>query len=129
MRCTVTSLLVGLLIASAGCGYGQWGTVAGTVHLDDRPLEKGIVTFHPDEGGPAAIGQVKDGSFTLMTGTQEGLSLGNYKVTVLDQIVPKMDSDEPAQLLTPAKYASPLTSDLTATIKPGPNPIHLVLKK
>ena len=111
----------------AGCS-GDWGNVAGKVTVDGKPLEKGVVTLHPMNDGPAAYGQVQDGSFTVSTGQKAGVAAGSYKVTVAATTIPRSGTKEKAQFLTPPKYATPKTSDLKAEVKPGGNTLELDLK-
>ena len=66
-------VLLALCLLPSGCGSGTWGTTTGTVAVDGKPLDTGVVTFHPVSGGAAAYGQVTNGSFTLFTGQQAGL--------------------------------------------------------
>jgi hypothetical protein len=121
--------LIAVLLAAllAGCGSGDWGTGTGTVSVDGTPLKAGVVTFHPRDGGAAAYGQVSDGKYTLYTGQQAGLKVGEYQVTVSATSIPEPGSTEKAKLLTPAKYAQPATSGLTEKVKAGANAFDLKL--
>lgn len=65
----------------------------------------------------------------MMTGAREGLKIGEYKATVVDQTIPEAGTDQVGVLLTPAKYAAIATSGLAATIKPGANMLEFHLKK
>lgn len=128
MRSLKLSIWLCVLLTCVGCGAGNWGTATGTAHLDGQPMQKGMVTFQPVASGPSAYAQIAgNGSFKAMTGAREGLPAGDYVITVIDQTVPEYG--EIAQITTPAKYASVTTSDLKATIKPGPNTVELQLKK
>ena len=118
-----------LLLAVLGCGDPNWGSANGTVINNGNPLTSGVVAFHPTNNGPVAVASISpDGRFKAMTGAKEGLPVGEYKVTVIDQTIPKMGTTETAKLLTPAKYISEKTTDLTISIKAGPNAIDLILK-
>ena len=125
MRTLLPSFLV---CVSLGCGAGDWGTVSGTVTLDDQPLDKGLVTFNPEAGGAAGYGQAQNGAFTIRTGTKEGLKAGKYVVTVLDNTVPQPGTAEKMKFLTPKKYADLATTDFKIEIKPGPNAVKLEMK-
>lgn len=127
LRNVWSAIVLGSLIAVAGCG-GDWGTVSGVVTQNGVPLKKGLIAFHPKEG-PSSYGDIgADGSFTVRTGADAGLKTGEYVVTVADQTIPDSTTGEAAKLLTPAKYASPQTSDLRATITRGSNKLQFDLK-
>ncbi len=130
MRLRRTTVWACLLILLLGCGSSNWGTATGTASLDGEPLQKGTVSLEPVDGGAIAYATITaNGSFRVMTGSKEGLQIGKYKVTVVDQTIPDMDSNEVVKLLTPAKYADSATSELEATIKPGRNTLEFHLKK
>jgi hypothetical protein len=130
MRTLSHCLLAGCVAALSGCVNSDWGTATGTVTLDGTALTKGIVTFHPVEGGPVATSSISsNGTFQAMTGAKPGLGIGAYKITVVEQTIPAIDSGENVELLTPSKYASVATTDLAVTIKSGHNPVDLILKK
>jgi hypothetical protein len=63
------------LLSLAGCGQS---TVSGTVTVDGKPLEKGQITFRPEDAGKRPEGgAVENGKFTV-----KGLAAGKYKVGV-----------------------------------------------
>ena len=113
-----------------GCG-GQGAQVTGTVTLDNEPLTTGTVSFHPEQPGPFAYGQIdSSGRYTLNTGTEEGLTPGNYTVTVdATELVPATPTNpEPLpKLLTPERYRDKTTSGIAVEVKPGSNEIPLEL--
>jgi hypothetical protein len=122
--------LIGIVLVSlAGCSNSDWGTATGTVTLDGQPLEKGLVTLEPDGGGVTAYAQIKAGQFTVMTGAAQGLKVGDYKVMIVDQSAPVFGSNEQPVILTPLRYASAKTTDLTASIKTGHNSLEFAMKK
>ena len=48
-----------------GCGKGKI-TVTGTVSLDGKPVQKGFVSFQPEDGtGEAAGGQIANGEYKV----------------------------------------------------------------
>lgn len=116
-----------MCLGLSGCG-GDWGAASGTVLLDDKSLEKGMITFNPKADGAPGYGQVIDGNFTIRTGDKEGLKSGEYTVTIYHMTVPAEESGESAQFLTPKKYASVATSDLRAEVKPGANTFTFKMK-
>ena len=60
---------IGLIIALlSGCG-GPDSTVQGTVTIDGELAHRGIVTFHPVDGGPTAYGSIgENGEYSLRVG-------------------------------------------------------------
>jgi hypothetical protein len=84
-RSPLPGLLLGALVATAGCG-GPLKTVKveGVVTLDGKPLPAATVTFVPVGDGRAASGRTeKNGHFRLTTfRTDDGAMPGEYKVTV-----------------------------------------------
>ncbi len=128
MRTASSIALPCALLLLSGCS-GNWGTATGTVTLDGNRMTKGMVTFHASGGGADAYAQINpDGTFQAMTGSDRGLKVGDYTVTVVDQTIPA-GLGEMVKILTPPKYASPATSDLKATIKPGGNAFDFILTK
>ena len=120
------------LIAIAGCGSPLPATVEGTVTLDDEPIPPGAVVFYPVAGGAAVHGRVADdGSFTLTTGTTQGLQPGEYTVTVMCRNGQPSMTMTPEQIdaldVTPTRYRNRATSDLRYTIEPGKNEITVAL--
>jgi hypothetical protein len=129
MRVIAGLIATVFLLNLAGCSSSDWGTATGTVTLDGKPLEKGRVTLEPEAGGATAYAQINAGKFTVMTGAEQGLKVGNYKVMIIDQTIPEFGTDQQPEILTPLKYSSPETTDLTATIKAGHNQLEFVMKK
>jgi len=81
----IRRLLVGawLLLLAAGCG-GAEATVSGRVTLDNEPLERGTVTFVPQEGGTPGYGPIdSEGNYQVPSRGRAGLSPGRYAVTVV----------------------------------------------
>lgn len=114
--------LFGLALV-AGCS-GDWGTVSGTVMLDNAPLAEGNITFHPVGGGADAYGTIKDGAFTLSTGQKTGLKVGKCKVSISATTIPEMGTKAAATggtNLAPKKYGNPETSGFTADVQAGSN--------
>jgi hypothetical protein len=100
-------------------------TVTGTVLLDGKALDGATISFYPADATKPAVataGTDKDGKYKVT------LPAGEYAVVVLKAIVvPK--SDPPREtIVTPGKYASPLTSGLKVTVKNGANSYNAELK-
>lgn len=118
-----------LLLLHVGCSR-DGGTATGTVTYDGQRMTKGMVTFHPAVGGADAYATIAaNGTFEAMTGTDVGLKTGEYVVTIVDQTIPESGSGDEVKVLTPAKYASPTTTDLKVTIQAGANRFDFQLKK
>lgn len=80
----VFSLLVITLPAcfSSSSSNGKVG-ITGTVSVDGKPLDKGLITFIPVEKGVAAGGEIVDGLYQIES--SGGLSPGEYKVEIDSQ--------------------------------------------
>jgi hypothetical protein len=97
------------------------------VTLDGKPLQDGLLVFHPDEskGNTAHVactGRVKDGRYTLNTSavmkgdTGSGAPVGWFKVT--------LTNDLPGMPYIPVhkKYLQPETTPVSVEIKDDPAP-------
>lgn len=151
-------LLVCAAVLATAAGCGKKGRkldlvpVTGKITLEGQPVEGATVTFSPKgKGNAAAAITGKDGTYRLKTFDQEGAEPGSYDVSVTKidvqttavgatsvedyqaamtkggaYVVPKPQST----LLLPAKYASPLSSELKAEVKKGQqNEFSFDLKK
>jgi hypothetical protein len=122
-------LVVGLLLALAGCGRGNVAPVFGRVTLNDKPLPYATVIFQPDSQernpGPGSAGKTDaKGQFTLhlMTGNAQGAVLGRHKVSITayegDDVIPSSGSDMMfRKALLPLKYNA--QTELTFDVLPG----------
>jgi len=134
-----------VLFASAslvGCGGGGGAStgpktypVSGTVTQGGKPLDGATIQFVLADGKGGAAGKTdSNGRYTLSTAKPgDGAVAGQYKVAISkfeqpaaaaggtsekDYVPPKEGETAPApKNLLPAKYASPNTSGLTATVK------------
>jgi hypothetical protein len=77
------------LLVTASCGpaddgLGKRFPVSGKVTYNGNPLEKGNISFIPDDPkGVGATGAIEGGSFTLSTGGKDdGARAGKYKVII-----------------------------------------------
>jgi len=134
-----------LLVVAIGCGSGSSEPVTypvtGKVTLGGSPVEGAAVSFAPQSaelgigGGTAQTGL--DGTFSVTTqfdmgkSSKEGLPAGEYRISVikLEHQAGEPSLSKPPKNALPQKYASPETSDLSASIKAdGDNFVDLVLK-
>ena len=139
-------VLIAVLAAPLGCGgpsASYDSTVQGTVIVDGELAGRGRVMFHPVDDGPPAYGNIFDnGTYSLRVGQGDlddvdggKLKSGEYIVTVVVNM-PSAHSatvgdggpPTPGARLTAAKYADKGTTDLRATVKPGPNVIPFELE-
>lgn len=121
-------------LALIGCGGVYDASVQGIVTLDNNPIPRGTVSFSPVSDGPAAFGQIAaDGSYTLNTGREAGLPLGQYRVSVVANEPPAVERTAsggpppPGPPITPAWYRSPTSSGLEVKVDSGSNDINLEL--
>lgn len=149
-RRTLTTLaslslsLVTLLVVGCGddSGLPTRYKVSGTIKYKGAPVEKGSVTFVPDDtvNGRSATGTIANGYYTLTThANSDGALPGKYKVTISSREVDLSKAEanakgggalrqddvakanKDAKKLTPAKYEIPETSGLTFEVKPSSN--------
>ena len=129
------TILAAMFFASLlGCGKdaGNWGSVAGTITQNGKPVESAMVLFsNRDAGVEITAPTDAKGRFTIRTDRVAGLPLGTYKVAVTPKAVnlpsPKnglmFEGPAPAQppSAIPAAYRDVKTTKLTATVQTGPN--------
>jgi hypothetical protein len=132
-----------------GCSDDGLGTrypVSGTVTYQDKPLEKGRITFNA--AGPdarTASGEIEHGSYRLTTFTDgDGAMPGKYKVAITakdadyGKLIEKsqggiphqrdvMKVNQQAKRLIPAKYELDKTSGLEREVKPESNTFDFAL--
>jgi hypothetical protein len=125
---------VAVLTLFAGCRGGSMESeVSGTVTLDGKKIGPGMIAFAPtNQKGTPATGSVEsDGSYTLKTSRERGLSAGTYRVAVsireMPQNVKRGDRPPPGKLLIPEKYEDQSTSGLEFKVEPGRNTINIEL--
>lgn len=156
MKNTASLLVALIMLVSLGCSQSGSGDrpptqrVTGTVTMGGTPVDGATVTFVPsDPSGKAASGLTDaSGRYSLTTfESDDGAMTGSYKVMVskYEAAAPGADADmgddyvppeaqggvEPTgpKNLLPAKYASPETSGLTATVAEGGSTIDLALEE
>jgi hypothetical protein len=78
----LTTAFALLLLALVGCSRDGRLSASGTVTLDGKPLESGVISFRPAAGGAghSAGGQIEKGGFHLAAA--HGLTPGKYLVTI-----------------------------------------------
>jgi hypothetical protein len=116
------------LIALFGCGREMRRIpVSGSVTLDGKPLEGGVLLFHPDasKGNTERVsctGPIKAGRYNLVTSgvtksdTGSGAPLGWFKVTLINDLpgTPVINVD--------SKYLNPETTPVAIEIVDNPEP-------
>jgi hypothetical protein len=131
-------LLAPALLGAAGCGGPKRKpvfTTKGTVLLDGKPVANVTVFLHPPAGEPDPVRPLgmtdAEGVFKLTTyEAHDGAPAGDYVVTLmyepLDSPLVRRKGKKPE---IPAKYTTPETSPLRATVQPRPDnvldPINL----
>jgi hypothetical protein len=122
-------LMVGLVVAGAGCGGSNIATVSGRVTLDDKPVPNAMVIFEPlaneKDPGPGSQGRTdQNGRFTLetMTGAKSGALVGPHRVRITlyegEEEVPSSGSDMKfRRRIIPDEYNA--RSTLTFDVPPG----------
>jgi hypothetical protein len=117
-----------LVLLPIGCRDDGRGLapVSGTVTYNGKPLPHAYLGFWPEEKGVRAASATtdKEGRYRLSTfQPHDGARVGAHRVVVraeeLPEGPPKAADDITAKrgrLLTPARYSSPETSGLTATV-------------
>ena len=134
---STTTLSVALslsLYVSLGCSRKPLsGTVSGKVTCKNQPVTDGSITFRNEiKGLVASMKLGAAGEYELRFAGGKEIPLGDYVVTVSppEPYVPSAaDWGQPPPPQTrishsaniPAKYHSPRTSGLTATVQEGPN--------
>lgn len=118
LACLSATILLTLCLFS-GCGSKgpKIVPVSGKVTLDGKPLPNGHIRFIPTGDRPA-YGEIQsDGSFRLETDDKVGCAVGTHKVTVDAQAVTGTEATgETARQLTPIRYSSAETTEITVTI-------------
>jgi hypothetical protein len=145
----------------ASCGgedaFGKRFYVSGTVTYNGAPLQKGRISFIPDDPkGVGASGSIEDGSYTLSTGGEgDGAQAGKYKVTIYARedasakakadfakitkgketgsmpgrflAQAEAQAEAHAKSLIPTGYGDVRTTNLTAEVKEQSNTINFTL--
>ncbi len=147
-----------LVLASCGGsddGLGKRYPVSGQVTYNGKPLEKGEISFIPEDAkkNAGASGRIENGTYSLSTGGEgDGAQVGSYKVTITakedymakakaafekeakqqressfipPQFVAKAEAE--AKSLIPAGYGDARTTTLKGEVKAQSNAIDFKL--
>ncbi len=132
MKCVWIAIATMSLV---GCGGPYDASVSGIVTLDANKVTRGMVSFNPVQSGPAAYARIdEDGTYSVQTGSEEGLPAGEYQVTVSAHEPPPTKQSASGgpppdgKPITPLWYKSKESSGLRYTVSPGSNEINLELK-
>lgn len=126
-----------VLFLMAGCSSSnnpKTYPVTGKVTYRGQPVTSGMIMLTPVDGGHAATGSLeRDGSFRLTTFEKDdGAVPGSYQVAI--QAFPAEGAGLPGAEFAgkpppiPPKYASAMSSGLTAEITAGENTLDFPLK-
>ncbi len=102
--------------------------------LDGVPLSFGTVTFKPVGQGATAYGTIAaDGTYSVKTGSGQGLDPGEYAVAVAATKMPDDYDDSAAEsplpeYVSPERYADTATSGLSYAVNRGKNLINIELR-
>jgi hypothetical protein len=129
------------LFGLAGCGGldVDLAPVEGTITMDGQPVADAGVVFTPkkEEQGPSASATTDaNGHFTLITVNRPGAVLGEHFVVITKMEMPNLPRGPDGQVdesrlrevkeiktdyYVPAKYSTPATSGLEATVHSSGN--------
>jgi len=134
--------MLGLLLCGCGPSRPSVHPVSGEVWLGDRPFPNADITFVPRNSRAALAQTDAAGRFKLRTWTEgDGAVAGEHVVCIVkhdEAGPPPRRQGSPAdpyadafrKNVAPAKYASPVTSPLRATVTPaGPNEFRFDLDR
>jgi hypothetical protein len=107
--------ITAVVVAITGCGSSGFGTVEGTVKLDDKPLAGVAVGFYPLSGGRQEF-SISDDSGKYQLKTKVGLN----------EVIVFYPEDSKPAVAIPAKYNQ--KSELKFEVKPGKNIIDIDMK-
>ncbi|MFO0950537.1 MAG: hypothetical protein U0835_05170 [Isosphaeraceae bacterium] len=128
-RSALAAAVLALAALAPGCGSEPADfprePVAGTITLDGRPLDEGLITFTPtDKPEPVVSAVVTDGAFTL--GRPDGPAPGPHRVEVWSQKPTGKtvrDPDRAGEKVAEVRSVVPehynVNTTLTAEVKPG----------
>lgn len=125
-------------MAFAGCG--EKGPVlypvSGTVTVDGQPLDKGGVSFQPDESKGNKLGLFPagmtdpSGKYELMTASKQGAPAGHYKIVVIPYTPPPFGGEVPKGAAIPfnKKFSDPKATELSLEVGKSSKPLVFDIK-
>jgi hypothetical protein len=122
-----------LIVGCGRSGTAPTVTVAGTVTYKGEPVSDANVACTPKSGRPALGKTDAQGKFALSTfSPNDGAVEGEHTVTITPGLsgpppmigTPEAKNWKPPKAPFPAKYGSPKSSNLTATVKKGDKTPH-----
>jgi hypothetical protein len=131
--CVRLFAVVALLMGGCDRSGLNLAPVSGVVTYNGAPVEKAGVIFMPESGPPAMGTTDAEGEFTLRTANRPGALVGNHRVsiskteTTATQIPGERLPRYGTKYHLPEKYASPSTSELTATVSDDDNSFRFEL--
>lgn len=123
----------------AGCGTPQqpWGSVEGSVTLNNAPVANVTVLFSDPSQGVSLYGQSDaQGKFKIVSAKAQGIPVGKYRVAIVPAVtaVDMAENDvvvtrRPPEVKSPValRYRDLKTTDLSATVKEGENRFDFAL--
>ena len=121
-----------LVMTSCGAddGLGKRYPVSGTVTYNGSPLEKGEISFIPEDvkSNIGASGRITNGSYTVSTGgNSDGAQAGKYKVTITakEDFLAKAKADfqkeakQPVSDYIPPQFVAKAEAAAKSLIPPG----------
>ncbi len=108
-----------LLLPLAGCSGPKKVEIAGTVTLDSKPIENGLIRFLPADGaGPSAETVIADGQYKLP------MTLGKKKVSItMEKKIGERHIGHPdgpladiTEQVIPKRYSDPNETELTREV-------------
>jgi hypothetical protein len=122
MQRLLPSVVTMLILVLTGCGRGDrpiLAPVSGAVTYNGRPLARGRITFHPEQGRSAS-GKIVDGKITEVTTVTlgDGAVVGRHKVQICS-FVREPQGMELVPWAIPERYGNVATSGLTAEVIAG----------
>ena len=137
-KARVCVFLLGTAFVAAGCNQTGVYPVEGQVNWKDgspaKDLAGSLIFFNLAEKETSAQGMIQpDGTFQVTTNKpNDGALVGEHVVTIIEvgrKSLGGPDSTAIAPAKVDTRYMTPGTSDLRATVVPGPNKITLTVER
>jgi hypothetical protein len=138
MKFRVVFVWVSLIVSTSVTGCNPSGLdlapVEGVVKYNGQPVANAGVIFKP-QSGPFSMGTTDaEGKFTLITANYPGAIVGEHKVgisktrTTATQVTGERLPRYSVEYFIPQKYASPATSELSATVSRSKSDNHFTFE-